>query len=81
MLLQKRSTEKVDTQKNKEEVELIKLKKSNLSDKLMNQIKKSLWHWTPRNWGFLFDIYFVYYNKKQNYGYYIRKNWRYINWG
>jgi hypothetical protein len=42
MLLQKRSTEKVDTQKNKEEVELIKLKKSNLSDKLMNQIKKSL---------------------------------------
>jgi len=42
MLLQKRSTEKVDTQKNKEEAALIKLKKSNLSDKLINQIRKSL---------------------------------------
>jgi len=42
ILLQKRSTEKVDTQKNKEAAALIKLKKSNLSDKLINQIKKSL---------------------------------------
>ena len=42
MLLQKRSTEKVDTQKNKEVAALIKLKKSNLSDKLIDQIRKSL---------------------------------------
>jgi hypothetical protein len=42
ILLQKRSTEKVDTSKNKEAAALIKLKKSNLSDKLINQIKKSL---------------------------------------
>jgi hypothetical protein len=42
ILLQKRSTEKVDTQKNKEAAALIKLKKSNLSDKLINQIRKSL---------------------------------------
>jgi hypothetical protein len=42
ILLQKRSTEKVDTQKNKEAAALIKLKKTNLSDKLINQIRKSL---------------------------------------
>ena len=42
ILLQNRSTQKVDSQKHKDDVELIKLKKSNLSDKLMNQIKKSL---------------------------------------
>jgi len=42
ILLQKRSTEKVDTQKNTEAAALIKLKKTNLSDKLINQIRKSL---------------------------------------
>ena len=42
ILLQKRSTEKVDMEKNKEAAALIKLKKTNLSDKLINQIRKSL---------------------------------------
>jgi hypothetical protein len=42
MLLQKRSNEKVDNQKQKDDVALLKLKKNNLSDRLMNQIKRSL---------------------------------------
>jgi hypothetical protein len=42
MLLQKRSGEKVDNQKQKDDVALLKLKKNELSDRLMNQIKRSL---------------------------------------